>query len=94
MALPLIPAIGALLAGIFIKKLILSFGFAAVTYVGFDYFFDILKRYFYEGYYSLPLDLIILLDIGGFKQGIGILFGCINFKVASMILTRLESNLT
>lgn len=69
MALPLIPAIGALLAGIFIRKLVVGFGFAAVTYVGFDIFFDRLKQYFYDGYYSLPLDLAILLDIGGFKHG-------------------------
>lgn len=94
MALPLIPAIGALLAGIFIRKLVVGFGFAAVTYVGFDIFFDQLKKYFYDGYYSLPLDLAILLDIGGFKHGIAILFGCINFKVATIILTRLETHLS
>ena len=94
MALPLIPAIGLLLTGLFIRKLVVSLGLAAVTYVGFEYFFDEMKRYFYDGYYSLPLDLVTLLDIGGFKQGIGILFGCINFKVASIIVTRLESHLT
>ena len=94
MALPLIPVIGALLARIFIRKLVVGFGFAAFTYVGFDIFFDQLKQYFYNGYYSLPLDLAILLDIGGFKHGIAILFGCINFKVATVILTRLETHLS
>ena len=88
--MPIIAAMGTFLAALFLKKLVVAFGFAFVAYQGLDYIFDQLKDYFYHGYHSMPLATIQLLEIGGFKKGIEILFGCISARIAMFAYDKFE----
>lgn len=70
-------------------KVLTIFGFAAVTYVGVDAAFGALKQQFYDAYYTMPADLLAMLDLGGFKTGLSILFGAMAARIAMFATSKI-----
>lgn len=92
MALPAVVAgIGAILVRVFVVKLLAALGFGIVTYIGLDAAFDSLKNYFHQGYYSMPVKAVALAEIGGFKQGINIMFSCISIRIGMFATNKFQA---
>lgn len=97
MALPLIPiivtAVTTALASGAAKLFVRGFaalGFGAVTYVGFGALMTKFKNEVISGWGQLPEALVALLDIGGFTQGIEILFASYVVYIGLVVLSRFE----
>lgn len=71
-----------LLLLLFAKNLLTGVAAGGISFAAFQLLFNALKSKFYDGYNSLPYELVSLLDIGGFKEGFGILFGAMTARMA------------
>lgn len=90
MAVPalLIPLLGILLK-LLIVRIILATGMTFVTYAGYVVALNKFKDYVSDAIYSMPSDILNLLLIGGFGQGMGYLFGAFGFAISMKALNKL-----
>lgn len=91
MALPALVVIGTILTRVFIVKFLFALGFGLATYVGLEGAFDSLKDYFHQGYYSMPVKAVALAEVGGFKQGINIMFSCISIRITMFAADKFQA---
>ena len=88
--MPFIAAFASLFARSAILQVIAAFGFAFVSYKGIDLLVGDIKQYIQNGVHSLPYATVALLDLGGFFEGLNILFGCIASKLALHAFQKLD----
>ena len=84
----LIPLL-AILLRLLIVRIIIATGMTFVTYAGYLVALDKFKGYIVDAVNSMPADIINLLLIGGFGQGMGYLFGAFAFKISMTTLNKL-----
>lgn len=85
----LIPLLGILLK-ILIVRIIIATGLTFVSYGGYIIALGEFKQYTLNAISSMPDDILNLLLIGGFGQGLGYLFGAFSFYVGMRALAKLE----
>ena len=88
MAVDLIPFI-ALTVKYLVVRLLIAFGVAAVTYAGYSVAMTTFKDYIVQNMQSMPVDILNLLLISGFGQGLGYIFGAFAFKVAMTTINKI-----
>lgn len=84
----LIPLL-AILLRLLIVRIIIATGMTFVTYAGYLVALDKFKGYIVDAVNSMPADIVNLLLIGGFGQGMGYLFGAFAFKISMTTLNKL-----
>lgn len=84
----LIPLL-AILLRLLIVRIIIATGLTFVTYAGYLVALDKFKGYIVDAVHSMPADIVNLLLIGGFGQGMGYLFGAFAFKISMTTLNKL-----
>ena len=84
----LIPFI-ALTLKYLVVRLLIAFGVAAVTYAGYSVAMTTFKDYIVQNMQSMPVDILNLLLISGFGQGLGYIFGAFAFKVAMTTINKI-----
>jgi len=84
----LIPLL-AILLRLLIVRIIIATGMTFVTYAGYLIALDKFKGYIVDAVNSMPADIVNLLLIGGFGQGMGYLFGAFAFKISMTTLNKL-----
>ncbi|ATD65550.1 DUF2523 domain-containing protein [Neisseria weixii] len=84
----LIPLFGILLK-LLIVRIIIATGLTFVSYGGYIIALDQFKQYTLNAISSMPDDILNLLLIGGFGQGLGYLFGAFSFYVGMAALNKL-----
>ena len=84
----LIPFI-ALTLKYLVVRLLIAFGVAAVTYAGYSVAMTTFKDYIVQNMQSMPVDILNLLLISGFGQGLGYIFGAFAFKVAMTTVNKI-----
>ncbi|MCP1661311.1 DUF2523 domain-containing protein [Neisseria perflava] len=84
----LIPLIGILLK-LLVVRIIIATGMTFVTYTGYIVALDTFKDYISQAMASMPDDILQLLLIGGFGQGLGYLFGAFSFRISMSALNKL-----
>ena len=84
----LIPLL-AILLRMLIVRIIIATGMTFVTYAGYLVALDKFKGYIVDAVNSMPADIVNLLLIGGFGQGMGYLFGAFAFKISMTTLNKL-----
>ena len=84
----LIPFI-ALTLKYLVVRLLSAFGVAAVTYAGYSVAMTTFKDYIVQNMQSMPVDILNLLLISGFGQGLGYIFGAFAFKVAMTTINKI-----
>ena len=88
MPVALIPFI-ALTLKYLVVRLLIAFGVAAVTYAGYSVAMTTFKDYIVQNMQSMPVDILNLLLISGFGQGLGYIFGAFAFKVAMTTINKI-----
>ena len=88
MPVSLIPFI-ALTRKYLVVRLLIAFGVAAVTYAGYSVAMTTFKDYIVQNMQSMPVDILNLLLISGFGQGLGYIFGAFAFKVAMTTINKI-----
>lgn len=71
------------------KKVLQGLGIGMVTYVGVDAVFSGIRDYVLASWSGLSLDLVSLLSLGGYGEGIGILLAAMAARVAMLSLSFL-----
>ena len=84
----LIPLL-AILLRLLIVRIIIATGMTFVTYAGYLVALDKFKGYIVDAVNSMPADIVNLLLIGGFGQGMGYLFGAFAFRISMTTLNKL-----
>ena len=84
----LIPLL-AILLRLLVVRIIIATGMTFVTYAGYLVALDKFKGYIVDAVNSMPADIVNLLLIGGFGQGMGYLFGAFAFKISMTTLNKL-----
>ena len=84
----LIPLL-AILLRLLIVRIIIATGMTFVTYAGYLVALDKFKGYIVDAVNPMPADIVNLLLIGGFGQGMGYLFGAFAFKISMTTLNKL-----
>ena len=84
----LIPLL-AILLRLLIVRIIIATGMTFVTYAGYLVALDKFKGYIVDAVNSMPADIVNLLLIGGFGQGMGYLFCSFAFKISMTTLNKL-----
>ena len=84
----LIPLL-AILLRLLIVRIIIATGMTFVTYAGYLVALDKFKGYSIDAVNSMPADIVNLMLIGGFGQGMGYLFGAFAFKISMTTLNKL-----
>lgn len=84
----LIPLL-AILLRLLIVRIIIATGMTFVTYAGYLVALDKFKGYIVDAVNSMPADIVNLLLMGGFGQGMGYLFGAFAFKISMTTLNKL-----
>lgn len=84
----LIPLL-AILLRLLIVRIIIATGMTFVTYAGYLIALDKFKGYIVDAVNSMPADIVNLLLIGGFGQGMGYLFGAFAFRISMTTLNKL-----
>lgn len=79
----------ALLLKLFIVRIIIATGLTFVSYVGYAVALTKFKEYVVDAFNAMPSDILNLLLIGGFGQGLGYLFGAFSFYVGMAALNKL-----
>ena len=79
----------AILLRLLIVRIIIATGMTFVTYAGYLVALDKFKGYIVDAVNSMPADIVNLLLIGGFGQGMGYLFGAFAFKISMTTLNKL-----
>lgn len=90
------PVLAAVLAGVLrflVVRLIAALGVGIVTFTGFLYLLDQLKNEVLAAWHSLPVDVVSLLQMGGFVTGLSILFGAYAFRAAMLAMGKLTFGL-
>ena len=88
MPVALIPFI-ALTLKYLVVRLLIAFGVAAVTYAGYSVAMTTFKDYIVQNMQSMPVDILNLLLISGFGQGLGYIFGAFAFKIAMTTFNKI-----
>lgn len=88
MPFALIPLIGILLK-MLVVRIIIALGLTFVSYLGYTVALDKFKDYVSRAMQSMPNDILQLLLIGGFGQGLGYLFGAFAFSLSMQALNKL-----
>ena len=88
MPVALIPFI-ALTLKYLVVRLLIAFGVASVTYAGYAVAMTTFKDYIVQNMQSMPVDILNLLLISGFGQGLGYIFGAFAFKVAMTTINKI-----
>lgn len=88
MPVALIPFI-ALTLKFLVVRLLIAFGVAAVTYAGYSVAMTTFKDYIIQNIQSMPSDILNLLLIAGFGQGLGYIFGAFAFKIAMTTINKI-----
>lgn len=84
----LIPLLGILLK-MLIVRMIIATGLTFVTYAGYVITLGKFKEYTLNAFNSMPSDILNLLLIGGFGEGLGYLFGAFSFYIGMAALNKL-----
>ena len=84
----LIPFI-ALTLKYLVVRLLIAFGVSAVTYAGYTVAMNTFKDYIIQNMQSMPSDILQLLLIAGFGQGLGYIFGAFAFKIAMTTINKI-----
>ena len=84
----LIPLLGILLK-MLIVRIIIATGMTFVTYAGYLIALNKFKDYTANAINSMPSDILNLLLISGFGQGLGYLFGAFSFYIGMKTLNKL-----
>lgn len=79
---------GDFIVKFFLVRMLLGGVAGGAGYTMFQLAFNELKKYFYSGYNRLPYELVVMLDLAGFKMGFGILFGAISARMAGSAVAR------
>ena len=88
MPVALIPFI-ALTLKYLVVRLLIAFGVAAVTYAGYSVAMTTFKDYIVQNMQSMPSDILNLLLISGFGQGLGFIFGAFAFKISMTTINKI-----
>ena len=88
MPVALIPFI-ALTLKYLVVRLLIAFGVAAVSYAGYTVALTTFKEYIIQNMQSMPVDILNLLLIAGFGQGLGYIFGAFVFKIAMTTINKI-----
>lgn len=88
MPVALIPFI-ALTLKYLVVRLLIAFGVAAVSYAGYTVAMTTFKDYIVQNMQSMPADILNLLLIAGFGQGLGYIFGAFAFKIAMTTINKI-----
>ena len=88
----LIPFI-ALTLKYLVVRLLIAFGVAAVTYAGYAVAMNTFKDFIVQNMQSMPSDILQLLLIAGFGQGLGYIFGAFAFKIAMTTINKITMSL-
>ena len=88
MPVALIPFI-ALTLKYLVVRLLIAFGVAAVTYAGYAVAMNTFKDFIVQNMQSMPSDILQLLLIAGFGQGLGYIFGAFAFKIAMTTINKI-----
>jgi cell division protein FtsX len=88
MPVALIPFI-ALTLKYLVVRLLIAFGVASVTYAGYSVAMGTFKDYIVQNMQSMPVDILNLLLIAGFGQGLGYIFGAFAFKIAMTTINKI-----
>lgn len=88
MPVALIPLLAFLLK-LFIVRLIVAVGLTFVSYIGYVVALSKFKDYIVNAMNNMPSDVLNLLLISGFGQGLGYLFGAFSFTVSMKALNKL-----
>ena len=88
MPVALIPFI-ALTLKYLVVRLLIAFGVAAVSYAGYTVAMNTFKDYIVENMQSMPVDILQLLLISGFGQGLGYILGAFAFKIAMTTINKI-----
>lgn len=89
MPVALIPFI-ALTLKYLVVRLLIAFGVAAVSYAGYAVAMTTFKDYIVQNMQSMPSDILQLLLISGFGQGLGYIFGAFAFKIAMTTINKIS----
>lgn len=84
----LIPLLGILLK-MLIVRMIIATGLTFVTYAGYVIALGKFKEFTLNAFNSMPSDILNLLLIGGFGEGLGYLFGAFSFYIGMAALNKL-----
>ena len=84
----LIPFI-ALTLKYLVVRLLIAFGVSAVTFTGYSLAMNTFKDYIVQNMQSMPADILNLLLIAGFGQGLGYIFGAFAFKIAMTTINKI-----
>lgn len=84
----LIPLL-AILLKMLIVRIIIATGLTFVTYAGYLIALQKFKDYTANAINSMPADILNLLLIAGFGQGLGYLFGAFSFYIGIHALNKL-----
>lgn len=84
----LIPLLGILLK-MLIVRMIIATGLTFVNYAGYVIALGKFKEYTLNAFNSMPSDILNLLLIGGFGEGLGYLFGAFSFYIGMAALNKL-----
>ena len=84
----LIPFI-ALTLKYLVVRLLIAFGVAAVTYSGYAVAMNTFKDFIVQNMQSMPSDILQILLIAGFGQGLGYIFGAFAFKIAMTTINKI-----
>ena len=66
---------------------------AAVTYAGYAVAMNTFKDFIVQNMQSMPSDILQLLLIAGFGQGLGYIFGAFAFKIAMTTINKITMSL-
>ena len=74
-----------------LKKILYSFGFYFVTYVGFTTTLNLLKNHLMNTLQGISVDIFNILMLSGLGTGLGYIFGAIAFKISMTTLSKLST---
>lgn len=89
MALPLLGAFLSASVGALAKKVLVALGFGTVTYVGLQAAFDAVQSSVVSSYGQMSGTSMMLVDLSGGGQAIGIILGAISARIGLISLSHL-----
>lgn len=89
MAFPLLGAFLSATIGTLAKKVLVALGFGTVTYVGLQGAFDAVQSQVVSNYGSMSGASMMLLDLAGGGQVVGIILGAISARIGLISLSHL-----
>lgn len=89
MALPLLGAFLSASIGALAKKVLVALGFGTVTYVGLQSAFDAVQGQVISNYGGMSGTSMMLMDLAGSGQALGIILGAISARIGLISLSHL-----